>query len=506
MSDQPDAELFACHTCGESCKGAALRVQDLYFHAVCFVCKVCSKALASGGFFSKDGSFYCTDDYHKLYGTSCHSCGEYVEGDVVSAAGKTYHRMCFACGKCKTPFSEDEQVIFDGNTCVCQKCSKPLRSPTPTGKACGGCDEDIDSEKVLIALDKSWHIWCFKCHHCNCLLAGEYMGKDGLPYCEKDYQSLFGVKCARCEEFITGKVLQAGEQSYHPSCARCVRCGLDFGEGEEMFTKDSDIWHPNCDLARERVRKAADAMNGIVGDVGVSASEPNQKIEQKIPPHSSEGNAPSDERLPSDSNSVYRSGSESEELNVRTKSLSISDGEPERSRKKSFLSIALEEAEKALQSPEDALASGHSSSLLSPTLDPVSLSRAPSAALHTKTGSSPTRPRSMTTPGGASVQFRTDSTEMTGGGFKSSSRPHSSSSESGVLSPIGHQPSGFPIYPLAALTGHGIYKLPKGVDRTKLEMYLSDKDFKTVFGMNLEEFGHLAMWKQRDLKKRANLF
>lgn len=32
--------------------------------------------------------------------------------------------------------------------------------------------------------------------------------RDGLPYCEKDYQRQFGVKCDHCERFIAGKVLQ----------------------------------------------------------------------------------------------------------------------------------------------------------------------------------------------------------------------------------------------------------------------------------------------------------
>lgn len=32
--------------------------------------------------------------------------------------------------------------------------------------------------------------------------------RDGAPYCEKDYQGLFGVKCEACQQFITGKVLE----------------------------------------------------------------------------------------------------------------------------------------------------------------------------------------------------------------------------------------------------------------------------------------------------------
>lgn len=73
------------------------------------------------------------------------------------------------------------------------------------------------------------------------------MGKDGLPYCEKDYQRQFGVKCDHCERFIAGKVLQAGDNHhFHPTCARCSKCGDPFGDGEEMFLQGSAIWHPRC--------------------------------------------------------------------------------------------------------------------------------------------------------------------------------------------------------------------------------------------------------------------
>ena len=40
-----------------------------------------------------------------------------------------------------------------------------------------GCGEDIRSGQSLLALDKQWHLWCFTCTKCGCLLAGEYMGR-----------------------------------------------------------------------------------------------------------------------------------------------------------------------------------------------------------------------------------------------------------------------------------------------------------------------------------------
>jgi hypothetical protein len=61
-------------------------------------------------------------------------------------------------------------------------------------------------------------------------------------------------------------------------------------------------------------------------------------------------------------------------------------------------------------------------------------------------------------------------------------------------------------YPLAELQLIGSVRLPRGVDRTKLEQYLSDKDFWAVFKMKREAFRNLQSWKQQELKKRANLF
>ena len=44
-------------------------------------------------------------------------------------------------------------------------------------KACAGCLNVIKSGQALLALEKQWHLWCFTCFKCGCLLAGEYMGR-----------------------------------------------------------------------------------------------------------------------------------------------------------------------------------------------------------------------------------------------------------------------------------------------------------------------------------------
>ncbi|XP_019737520.1 actin-binding LIM protein 1a isoform X20 [Hippocampus comes] len=241
--------LIQCYKCRQPCKGEVLRVQNKHFHLKCFTCKACGCDLAQGGFFMKNGDYLCTLDYQRMHGTRCTGCGDFVEGEVVTALGKTYHPACFVCTVCKRPFPAGDRVTFNGKDCLCQYCVEPM-SPGPKdilgASNCAGCGRDIKNGQALLALDKQWHLGCFKCKACGKVLTGEYISKDGAPYCEKDYQIHFGVQCEACHQFITGKVLEAGDKHYHPSCARCSRCNQMFTEGEEMYLQGSTVWHPGC--------------------------------------------------------------------------------------------------------------------------------------------------------------------------------------------------------------------------------------------------------------------
>lgn len=63
---------------------------------------VCSCDLVHSGFFCHSGEYICTEDYQRLYGTQCDSCGQYISGEVVSALGRTYHPHCFVCSMCRS--------------------------------------------------------------------------------------------------------------------------------------------------------------------------------------------------------------------------------------------------------------------------------------------------------------------------------------------------------------------------------------------------------------------
>ncbi|KTG35084.1 hypothetical protein cypCar_00018887 [Cyprinus carpio] len=194
----------------------------------------------------KNGEYLCTLDYQRLHGTRCNGCGDFVEGEVVTALGKTYHPTCFVCTVCKRPFPAGDRVTFNGKDCLCQRCIRPA-SPTPkdisASSNCAGCGRDIKNGQALLALDSQWHLGCFKCKACGKVLSGEYISKDGSPYCEKDYQINFGVQCEACHRFITGKVLEGLVFLFFCSANSSLSDSLVW-----LFPQwaGSTVWHPDC--------------------------------------------------------------------------------------------------------------------------------------------------------------------------------------------------------------------------------------------------------------------
>ncbi|KAK9406644.1 actin-binding LIM protein 3 [Crotalus adamanteus] len=276
--------IIQCYRCGDTCKGEVVRVQNNHFHIRCFTCQVCGCDLAQSGFFFKNGEYICTHDYQQLYGTRCDSCQDFITGEVISALGRTYHPKCFVCSMCRKPFPIGDKVTFSGKDCVCQTCSHSLISNKPIKihgpSQCAGCKEEIKQGQSLLALEKQWHVSCFKCQTCGIILTGEYISKDGVPYCEADYHAQFGIKCETCNRYISGRVLEAGGKHYHPTCARCVRCHQMFTEGEEMYLTGSEVWHPICKQAAraEKKLKHRRTSETSISPPGSSIGSPNRVI------------------------------------------------------------------------------------------------------------------------------------------------------------------------------------------------------------------------------------
>lgn len=570
------SNAIQCYRCGDTCKGEVVRVHNNHFHIRCFTCQVCGCALAQSGFFFKNQEYICTQDYQQLYGTRCDSCRDFITGEVISALGRTYHPKCFVCSLCRKPFPIGDKVTFSGKECVCQTCSQSMTSSKPIKirgpSHCAGCKEEIKHGQSLLALDKQWHVSCFKCQTCSTILTGEYISKDGVPYCESDYHAQFGVKCETCDRYISGRVLEAGGKHYHPTCARCVRCHQMFTEGEEMYLTGSEVWHPICKQAAraEKKLKHRRTSETSISPPGSSIGSPNRVIcdiyenldlRQRrasspgyidSPTYSRQGMSPTFSRSP---HHYYRSAGESNiyrkppiykrhgDLSTATKSKTSEDisqaskyspayspdpyyaaesefwtyGSPKVPRARRFSSGGEEDdfdrSMHKLQSGIGRLIlkeemKARSSSYADPWTPPRS-STSSREALHMAG-------YDMSLNGSPRSHYLADSDPLIS---KSASLPayrrnglHRTPSADlfhyDSMNAVNWGMREYKIYPyeLLLVTTRGRNRLPKDVDRTRLERHLSQEEFYQVFGMTISEFDRLALWKRNELKKQARLF
>ncbi|XP_062488533.1 leupaxin isoform X3 [Pezoporus occidentalis] len=100
---------------------------------------------------------------------------------------------------------------------------------TPTS-VCTTCHKPI-AGKVLTALGRTWHPEHFTCIRCGQELSSRpFFERDGQPYCEDDYHQAFAPCCAYCAGPIREKVLTALDQTWHPEHFFCTNCGKVFGD------------------------------------------------------------------------------------------------------------------------------------------------------------------------------------------------------------------------------------------------------------------------------------
>ncbi|XP_028278501.1 actin-binding LIM protein 1a isoform X9 [Parambassis ranga] len=622
--------LIQCYKCGEPCKGEVLRVQNKHFHLKCFTCKVCGCDLAQGGFFMKNGEYLCTLDYQRMHGTRCNGCGDFVEGEVVTALGKTYHPACFVCTICKRPFPAGDRVTFNGKDCLCQYCVEPM-SPGPKdilgSSNCAGCGRDIKNGQALLALDKQWHLGCFKCKACSKVLTGEYISKDGAPYCEKDYQIHFGVQCEACHQFITGKVLEAGDKHYHPSCARCSRCNQMFTEGEEMYLQGSTVWHPGCKNTtrteeRHRERPTRSSSESICSRPGSSIpGSPGHTIYAKVdneildyrdlaaipkvkaiydierpdlityepmyttsldereerresvgelhtarrersplpddkpsrnmsPTPPCEGSYDRRERILQRSTSQGSIGSPVYNRHGYTPTLSRSpqhfhrpdqgsniyrkppiyklhgsegrrrsreEEEEEALKRKQLQEEHLSKIQSGLgklilkeEMEKEQIRERHARSLSAQRYDPKQTNCDADPTSPTKTNSLPGYGRNgLHRPQSTDFTQYNSYGDMCGGGREfqhiKDGRAALARMDRGVSMPNMLEPKVYP-YEMLMITSRGRAKLPRDVDRTRLERHLAPETFFDIFGMEIQEFDRLPLWKRNDMKKKAKLF
>ncbi|XP_075071851.1 zyxin-like isoform X2 [Mixophyes fleayi] len=178
MDKQPTAEAHTmdrCKLCGQglSRTETVVRAGEHLYHVHCFTCTKCDQQLQGQQYYEYEGRPLCEDCYQDTL-ECCAVCEKKITERLLKAMGKAYHPDCFTCAVCRRAL-QGEPFIVDQNNhphCVadyhgryaprCSVCGDPI-APEP------GRDETVR----VVALEKNFHMMCYKCEDCGCPLSIE---------------------------------------------------------------------------------------------------------------------------------------------------------------------------------------------------------------------------------------------------------------------------------------------------------------------------------------------
>ncbi|XP_067426120.1 zyxin [Emydura macquarii macquarii] len=172
MEHPPHAEASTSELCGLcrrplSRTQSAVRALDRLFHVECFTCFKCEKQLQGQQFYNVDEKPFCEDCYAGTL-EKCSVCKQTITDRMLKATGNSYHPQCFTCVVCQTPLEGASFIVDQANQphCVddyhrkyaprCSVCAEPIM-PEP------GKDETVR----VVALEKNFHMKCYKCEDCG---------------------------------------------------------------------------------------------------------------------------------------------------------------------------------------------------------------------------------------------------------------------------------------------------------------------------------------------------
>ncbi|KAG9508788.1 Lipoma-preferred partner-like protein, partial [Fragariocoptes setiger] len=124
---------------------------------------------------------FCEQDYLDTLEKCC-VCNKAITNRILRATGKAYHPDCFRCEVCNkvldnVPFtvSTDGKIhcIEDFHKKFAPKCSVCLGPIVP--------EPDKQETVRVVALDRSFHVDCYRCEDCSLLLSSEADGHGCYP-------------------------------------------------------------------------------------------------------------------------------------------------------------------------------------------------------------------------------------------------------------------------------------------------------------------------------------
>ena len=182
-----------CSACKTPIQENAVIVHGAKLHSGCFVCSApqCGKEFTDS-YNLHQGKPYCDAHYKELSGVTCSSCGLAIDEKAVKALGGLFHRKCFSCLRCASPFlrpGEKPQpfLAMEGKP-ICVPCHEAALGSQQ--KECAACRKELVPGQCLSAMGSGWCATCFVCTQCRSPFKGAFYNVGGRPYDEQCARNL----------------------------------------------------------------------------------------------------------------------------------------------------------------------------------------------------------------------------------------------------------------------------------------------------------------------------
>lgn len=163
----------------------------------------------------------------------CPTCQSKIDGESIQAADCDWHPDCFQCSLCREVIKSDDKFVVQDDMVFHKPCIKEAYE-----ERCATCGEHVNSKKskkTLKALDKYYHIKCFKCARCQTLLGQtQFHNCYQMPYCKSCFADIceFFPKCLGCKQTLNPSTQKHLEFAFHgkkyylhdPDCCHCTFC------------------------------------------------------------------------------------------------------------------------------------------------------------------------------------------------------------------------------------------------------------------------------------------
>ena len=113
-----------CAACDKPIVDKGVKYKERAYHSYCFVCTGCVRELSGVAFIIHNHQPYCKECHTERFAKICNECNEPIVGKCTSYGDKNYHAKCFCCENCSKAISSTTFYEDNHGRILCAHCGE----------------------------------------------------------------------------------------------------------------------------------------------------------------------------------------------------------------------------------------------------------------------------------------------------------------------------------------------------------------------------------------------